>query len=145
MEDGRIVYTRWEYVDKGVQPIQSLWTVNPDGTMLQGFYGNRVLLPGAFFEPRAVPGMGTVLCTLTGHMGPQSGAIGMIDPTHGDNAPQSVRNMTPEVPLSDFTWPQDGCLHGKGPYRGALSDRWGVLSCLAFGHRCGGGRDDRTA
>ena len=50
MHDGRIVYTRWEYVDKGVQPIQSLWTILPDGTRLAGYDGNRVLLPVAFFS-----------------------------------------------------------------------------------------------
>ena len=114
LNDGRIVYTRWEYVDKGVQPIQSLWTINPDGTMLQGFYGNRV--PGTFFEARAIPGSGAVLCTLTGHMAPISGAIGIIDPRHGDNAPESLRNVTPGVSPSDSGWQRGGVINGAGPY-----------------------------
>jgi len=50
LEDGRIIYTRWEYVDRAACPIQSLWAINPDGTGLSGFYGNRVLAP-----QRAVP------------------------------------------------------------------------------------------
>ena len=41
LDDGRIIYTRWEYVDRGACPIQSLWTINPDGTGLAGFFGNR--------------------------------------------------------------------------------------------------------
>ncbi|MGA2620984.1 MAG: hypothetical protein ABSF26_25455 [Thermoguttaceae bacterium] len=114
LNDGRIVYTRWEYVDKGVQPIQSLWTINPDGTMLQGFYGNRV--PGTFFEARAIPGTGAVLCTLTGHMAPISGAIGIIDPRRGDNAPESLRNVTPGVSPSDSGWQRGGVINGAGPY-----------------------------
>ena len=31
MEDGRILYTRWEYVDKGVIAVQALWAMRPDG------------------------------------------------------------------------------------------------------------------
>jgi hypothetical protein len=30
--DGRILFGRWEYVDKNALTIQSLWSVNPDGT-----------------------------------------------------------------------------------------------------------------
>jgi hypothetical protein len=45
LNNGRIIYTRWEYVDRAAAPIQSLWTINPDGTGLSGYYGNRVLEP----------------------------------------------------------------------------------------------------
>ena len=37
LDDGRIIYTRWEYVDRPACPIQSLWAINPDGTGLTGF------------------------------------------------------------------------------------------------------------
>jgi Tol biopolymer transport system component len=30
--DGRIIYTRWEYTDKPLWRAEKLWTVNPDGT-----------------------------------------------------------------------------------------------------------------
>ena len=40
---GRILYSRWEYVDRPAIPIQSLWSINPDGTGLSGVFGNRVL------------------------------------------------------------------------------------------------------
>ncbi len=43
--DGRILYSRWEYVDKPAIPIQSLWSIRPDGTGLAGVFGNRVLSP----------------------------------------------------------------------------------------------------
>jgi tricorn protease-like protein len=32
MNDGRILYDRWEYVDRNFGDAQGLWTVNPDGT-----------------------------------------------------------------------------------------------------------------
>ncbi len=55
LDDGRIIYTRWEYVDRPAIPIQSLWTINPDGTGLAGYFGNRVLSPGTFMEARHDP------------------------------------------------------------------------------------------
>ena len=58
LEDGRIIYSRWEYVDKPAIPIQSLWTIHPDGTGLAGFFGNRVLSPATFMEARSIPGHG---------------------------------------------------------------------------------------
>lgn len=30
--DGRVLYTRWEYIDKPVMRMQRLWTTHPDGT-----------------------------------------------------------------------------------------------------------------
>ena len=38
MSDGRILYARWEYVDRPAIPIQSLWSINPDGTQLEGVF-----------------------------------------------------------------------------------------------------------
>jgi hypothetical protein len=99
LHDGRIIYTRWEYVDRPAIPIQSLWTVNPDGTGLSVFFGNRVLSPGTFMEARQIPGTNRVLCTMTGHNGPTRGAIGIVDPTLGVNAQAAIQNITPDVPV----------------------------------------------
>jgi len=97
LDDGRIIYTRWEYVDRGACPIQSLWVINPDGTGLAGFYGNRVLAPGTFMEAHPIPGTSTVLALATNHNGPCRGGICIIDPSRGANAREAVTNVTPEV------------------------------------------------
>jgi len=97
--DGQIVYSRWEYVDRPAIPIQSLWTINPDGSGLSVFFGNRVLTPGTFMEAHSVPGTTKLLCTMTGHGGPCRGAIGIIDPAHGVNAQAAIRNLTPEIEI----------------------------------------------
>ena len=34
MNDGRVIYTRWEYTDKPLWRAQKLWTINPDGTQV---------------------------------------------------------------------------------------------------------------
>ena len=99
LEDGRIIYTRWEYVDRPAIPIQSLWTMNPDGTGLSVYYGNRVLSPGTFMEARPIPGTDRIICTMTGHNGPTRGAIGVIDRKKGVNAQAAIRNITPDVPI----------------------------------------------
>jgi hypothetical protein len=116
MDSGLILFGRWEYVDRPAIPIQSLWTIRPDGTMLSGFYGNRVLGPASFIEARSIPdGSGRVLCTMTGHNGRCSGAIGIIDPRKGANAQESIENVTPEVDIRSVTQ----CTNGpaNGPYQ----------------------------
>jgi hypothetical protein len=100
MEDGRILFSRWEYVDRPAIPIQSLWAVNPDGTMLSGVFGNRVLSPATFMEAREIPGMpGRILCVMTSHNGPCRGAIGVLDPRESGNGPGAIRNLTPEIDI----------------------------------------------
>jgi hypothetical protein len=103
MDDGRLIYMRWEYVDRGAIPTQSLWTINPDGTNLQVFFGNRIdrregnkrlpNMPEAYFHPRQIPGTPHVLCVLTGHYC-QFGGLGILDPARGDNARESLRDIT---------------------------------------------------
>ena len=99
LNDGRIIYTRWEYVDRAACPIQSLWAINPDGTGLTGFYGNRVIAPGTFMDAQPVPGTNMVLATATNHNGPCRGGIVLIDPSKGANAKEALTNLTPEVDI----------------------------------------------
>ena len=54
--DGRILYTRWEYVDKHFASAYGLWTVNPDGTNHALYYGGYSWQPGAITDGRIIPG-----------------------------------------------------------------------------------------
>ncbi|HUT89657.1 MAG TPA: hypothetical protein VMY37_09185 [Thermoguttaceae bacterium] len=99
LNDGRIIYSRWEYVDRPAIPIQSMWTINPDGTGLSVFFGNRVLSPGTFMEAQSIPGTSKVISTMTGHNGPTRGAIGVVDRSVGVNAQEAIENLTPDVPV----------------------------------------------
>ncbi len=40
LPDGRILYQRWEYVDRSRVGFHHLWTMNPDGTGQMVYYGN---------------------------------------------------------------------------------------------------------
>ncbi|MCP4787772.1 MAG: hypothetical protein GY903_19470 [Fuerstiella sp.] len=116
LDDGRIIYTRWEYVDRAACPIQSLWAINPDGTGLTGFYGNRVISPGTFMDAQSVPGTNQVLATATNHNGSCRGGIVRIDPTTGSNSPDAIQNLTPEVDIYAHRL-------GGGPWGNGMLDR----------------------
>ena len=116
LDDGRIIYTRWEYVDRPACPIQSLWAINPDGTGLKGFYGNRVISPGTFMDARSIPGTNQVIATATNHNGSCRGGIVAIDPSKGANAPEAIRNLTPEIDIYAHRL-------GGGPWGNGMLDR----------------------
>jgi hypothetical protein len=125
MTDGRILYSRWEYVDRPAIPIQSLWAVNPDGTLLAGVFGNRVLCPATFMEAKDIPGLpGKILCVMTSHNGPCRGAIGLLDLTKGGNAQESIKNLTPDVPVGKVD--DSGAGNGmRGPYESPFDrNKW---------------------
>ena len=118
MPDGRLLYSRWEYVDRPAIPIQKMWTINPDGTDLKVFYGNRTLSPASLLEAKPVPGGDTVLCTLTSHNGPIRGAVGLIDRRQGDNAQEAIRNLTPTVAIGRVDQGDGNSIRGayENPY-----------------------------
>ncbi len=114
MDDGRIIYSRWEYVDRPAIPIQGLWSINPDGTGLSVVFGNRALSPATFMEARSIPGTDNILCVLTSHNGPCRGAIGVIDRAFGPNAQEAIRNLTPEVNIGSVAAGDGNRV--RGPY-----------------------------
>ena len=62
LSDGRILYDRWEYVDRNFGDAQGLWTVNPDGTKHSIYYGNNTQSPGGVIDARQIPGTDQVIC-----------------------------------------------------------------------------------
>ncbi len=130
LEDGRIIYSRWEYVDRPAIPIQSLWTIHPDGTNLQVFFGNRVLSPATFMEARSIPGTDKVLCLLTAHNGPCRGGVGIIDRRLGVNAQAAIRNITPEVDIGRVDEGDGNAVRGgyENPY--PINDSHFLVSLL---------------
>jgi len=103
MDDGRVIYTRWEYTDKGLWRAQSLWTMNPDGTNVNVFWGNQSVYPDMLIEPRQIPGSNRVMFTGVGHHRWFAGSIGIIDPKEGLNFPDGITKVT-----QDVRWPETG-------------------------------------
>jgi len=98
MSDGRILYGRWEYVDKTALYMQSLWTISPDGRMEEALFANNLARPTAVLDARPVPGANMVCAAFTPHNGQAVGAIVMIDLHGGKNDLDAVTNLTPEYP-----------------------------------------------
>jgi Hydrazine synthase alpha subunit middle domain/Concanavalin A-like lectin/glucanases superfamily len=103
MNDGRVVYTRWEYTDKPLWRAEKLWTMNPDGTQVVHFWGNQSVWPDLMKDARSIPGSRRVMFTGSAHHNWFSGSIGIIDPERGCNFPYGLTKVTAEVP-----WPESG-------------------------------------
>lgn len=92
LNDGRILYDRWEYVDRNFGDAQGLWTVNPDGTKHAIYYGNNTASPGGVIDGRAIPGSNLVVCTFSSCHDRPWGAIALLDRRKGvDGADPVVR------------------------------------------------------
>lgn len=103
LDDGRVIYTRWEYTDKALWRIQSLWTVNPDGTNVAVFWGNQSVWPDMLVEPRQIPGSRRIMFTGAAHHNWFDGSIGILDPAKGFNFPEGLTKVT-----ADVAWPECG-------------------------------------
>ncbi len=98
LDDGRILYTRWEYVYKGIAAVQSLWAMRPDGTGSEEIYGHNIDNPGVFFAGRQIPGMpDRVVATGCGHEPLAVGSIHLVDRTIDRRTKAAMTNLTPWV------------------------------------------------
>ena len=93
LPDGRILFGRWEYVDKNALTIQSLWTVHPDGTEETALFANNMVLPEAILDARAVPNSHLIVGTFAKHNAPPRGSIAFIDPRFGKNGTNGIINL----------------------------------------------------
>ncbi len=115
MNDGRVIYTRWEYTDKPLWRAQKLWTMNPDGTQVSTFWGNQSVWPDLLKDSRAIPGSRRVMFTGSAHHNWFGGSVGIIDPDKGLNFPDGLTKVT-----ADVTWPESG----NGPVDPVESPRY---------------------
>lgn len=79
MPDGRIMYDRWEYVDRNFGDAQGLWVMDPEGTGHAIYYGNNTSSPGGVLDGQAVPGTQWTICTFSSCHDRPWGAIALID------------------------------------------------------------------
>jgi hypothetical protein len=81
--DGRVIYTRWDYNDRGQIYPQGLFQMHPDGTFQTECYGNNSWFPTSILHARAIPGTGRIVAIFSGHHSKQQGWLGMLDPGRG--------------------------------------------------------------
>ena len=84
LEDARIIYTRWDYNDRGQVFPQPLFQMNPDGTGQTEFYGNNSWFPTTLMHARGIPNSGgKVVAVFSGHHNMYYGKLGIVDISKG--------------------------------------------------------------
>jgi len=103
---GRILYARWDYVDRWNMPWMSLWSTLPDGTNARIVFGNHTPNPHCIFEARAIPGSQKLIFTASAHHAQTSGSLVLLDPAVGVDGDRPMRRLTPEVCFPETEgWP----------------------------------------
>jgi hypothetical protein len=107
--DGMIIYTRWDYVDRHGCTAHHPWITTPDGRDARAVHGNfspREVRADMELDVRAIPGSHRFVATGTPHHGQAYGSFVVFDPRiEDDDAMAPVKRLTPEV---DFPETQGG-------------------------------------
>ncbi len=121
--DGRIVYMRWDYQERGFGPTQPLWILNPDGTMNDNLYKAHTQEPRTLRDPRAVIGSHHLVAIGCGHHEHIEGALALIDPDAGRNGYDAMQYVTPNCSPTEA---------GYGPFEtvpeGGVQDHYGLYT-----------------
>lgn len=120
LNDGRIAYTRWDYIDRNAVPWQSLWAMNPDGTGTSHFFGNYTPVPKVQSEVRAIPGTHVVAATGGAHHFFTAGCPILIDTRRGEDGLQSITKITPEITYPGSPWKDTGYYANPFPVNDTL-------------------------
>lgn len=109
--DGRLIYMRWDYIDRDFSAAHNLWVCNPDGRDPRSPHGNypepndcgdrprdgRGDRPFAEYFMRAVPGSQKYMAIASTHHAPPYGIPILIDPTvRDDNKVSQVKVIVPQ-------------------------------------------------
>jgi formylglycine-generating enzyme required for sulfatase activity/cytochrome c553 len=118
LNNGRVLYLRWEYADLPHSNSRRLFHMNPDGTGQMAYYGSNSYWPNGVFYARPVPGHPTLVAGIvTGHHGvPRMGELVLFDPQKGrfeaEGAVQRIPGFGKKVErvvkdcVADASWPK---------------------------------------
>jgi len=105
-DDGRILYSRWDYIDRLNMPYMSLWSTLPDGSGARAVYGNYTPSPHCMFEARTIPNSNKIVFTASAHHGNTAGSLVLLDTGKGFDGDGPMTRLTPEVPFPEIeAWP----------------------------------------
>jgi len=101
MNDGRIIYSRWEYVDKGQIGVKCLWAMRPDGSGSVEIFGNDIALPPVFNHARAIPDTNNMFVTMGTPHYPSSGVgtIIRLDINYPIRTREPMTYITPDLDI----------------------------------------------
>ena len=90
LDDGRIVFTRWEYNDRSALFNHPLISMNSDGTGQMEFYGNNSMFPSSIIHAHGIPGSHKAIAVIAGHHSIYKGKLGLIDRSKGTQAGMGI-------------------------------------------------------
>jgi hypothetical protein len=95
MPDGRILYMRWEYVDRSQVEYHHLWTMNPDGSGVNVFYGNMHSWT-LMIDAQPVPGSQDIIASFSPHHGANehAGFATLVSAQRGPDDIPSARRLS---------------------------------------------------
>ncbi len=135
LNDGRIAYCRWDYVDRSAAHFHGIWVTSPDGTNARSVFGNYTMEISTCFQPRPVPGSRKIAFIAGAHHAVVGGSLVLFDPDKarydpetGEDVFDSLEVLTPEIPFPETPseWPT-GYVVSPWP----LSEDFYIIS---FGH-----------
>lgn len=117
LPDGRVLYQRWEYVDRSQVHYHHLWTTNPDGTGQMVYYGN--LHPGTvMLDAKPIPNTEKVVAVFSPGHGRREhdGEITIVTPKAGPDEKASARRVSRGANYRDpYPFSEDCFLVVQGP------------------------------
>jgi hypothetical protein len=104
--DGMLLYSRWDYVDRDTNVAHHIWTSYPDGRDPRSFHGNypqkRECRPWMEMSIRAIPDSHKFVAVTGAHHGHAFGSLVLIDPrVPDDGAMSQLTRLTPEAPFPE--------------------------------------------
>jgi hypothetical protein len=100
LDDGRILYDRWEYIDRNFGDAQALWVVHPDGTKHSIYYGNNTPSPAAVIDARPIPGSPLIACIFGSCHDRPWGALAILDRRKGVDGIRPLVRIWPAESIS---------------------------------------------
>jgi len=134
LNNGRVLYTRWEYSDAPHYFTRLLFSMNPDGTNQAAYYGSNSYWPNSTFYARPIPGHPTkVVAVISGHHGvPRMGELIVFDPSLGRFEEKGVVQRIPGFGQKVEPIIRDGLVEDSWPkflHPYPLSEKHFLVSC----------------
>jgi hypothetical protein len=153
--DGTIVYTRWDYVDRGFNQAHHPWITYPDGRDARAVHGNfrsnQGIQPFMEMDVRAVPGSHKYVATAAAHHGQAYGSLILINPRmEDDDGMGPLKRLTPDATFPEAegygremyasAWPLDEhfylCVYdADGNVRRGTNNNFAICLLDAFGNK----------
>ena len=157
MDDGRVMFVRWEYCDQTHFFTRIVMTMRPDGTRQLAYFGSNGFWPNHYGDPIPIPDAnGRFICVATGHHASKSGRLALFNVAKARAEEAGCEQLIPgwkkpipariEDYLYNGDWPRfltpyplgtDPQVDGAGKFfltamRGSNEDLWGIYLVDVF-------------